>query len=185
MHSRHHEVSQVPYTPRKFCLTLSRFEGARSPSYTKAKGVFVTVHLCPERPKLMDRKDRPPLPPDGLRPEVLPRGDEKPRRHYTPYPCRPAGPEFDHVSMLDYQPVLSEHDRKLAKAEVRRKACKCSKKCSKKTEAEKKAASEKKAAAKKREQEVYNLFWGIPEWDARCLCTQFLLDPGSTRWFRE
>lgn len=68
--------------------------------------------------------------------------------------------------MLDCQPVLSEHDRKLAKAGVRRKAGKSSKKGSKKTEAEKKAASEKKAAAKKREQEVYNLFWGISERDA-------------------
>jgi hypothetical protein len=56
--------------------------------------------------------------------------------------------------MLDYQPVLSEHDRKLAEAETRRKAGKSSKNGAEKTAAEEKAAAEKKAAAKKREQEV-------------------------------
>ena len=51
-------------------------------------------------------------------------------------------------------------------SQARRKAGKSSKKGPKKTAAEKKAASEEKAAGKKREQEVYNLFWGISEPDA-------------------
>ena len=55
---------------------------------------------------------------------------------------------------------------RLTPQQARRKAGKSSKKGPKKTAAEKKAASEEKAAGKKREQEVYNLFWGISEPDA-------------------
>jgi hypothetical protein len=110
----------------------------------------------------MDINDRPPPPPPGVRQQAIPSSEEatpEPINYYVP---QPAGPGYDYTPIQD----ISDHERKLAKAEARRKAGKSSKKGPKKTAAEKKAASEEKAAGKKREQEVYNLFWGISEPDA-------------------
>ena len=97
---------------------------------------------------------------------MIPSDDEPEPEPVRYYGLEDAGPEYDHVSMRDLKPVLSDSDRKLARAEARRKAGKSSKKGPKKTVAERKAESEEKIAVKKREQEVYNLFWGISEPEA-------------------
>ena len=148
-HTRHHEVIAVP-SPRRRCLTKSyRFSLA-----------------LPKPPVLMDISDIPPPPSPGVRQQAVPSSEEatpEPINYYVP---QPAGPGYDYTPIQDRRAVFSDHERKLAKAEARRKAGKSSKKGPKKTAAEKKAASEEKAAGKKREQEVYNLFWGISEPDA-------------------
>jgi hypothetical protein len=114
----------------------------------------------------MDINDRPSPPPPGVRQQAIPSSEEatpEPINYYVP---QPAGPGYDYTPIQDRRAVFSDHERKLAKAEARREAGKSSKKGLKKTAAEKKAASEEKTAGKKREQEVYNLFWGISEPDA-------------------
>jgi hypothetical protein len=98
--------------------------------------------------------------------EILPISREATPEPVTYYVPRPAPPGYDYIPVQDRRRAFSEYDIKLAKAEARRKAGKSSKKGPKKTAAEKKAAAEEKAAAKKREQELYNLFWGISEQDA-------------------
>ena len=114
----------------------------------------------------MDINDIPPPPSPGVRQQAVPSSEEatpEPINYYVP---QPAGPGYDYTPIQDRRAVFSDHERKLAKAEARREAVKGSKRGPEKTAAEEKTASEEKAAGKKREQEVYNLFWGISEADA-------------------
>ena len=165
MHARHHEVIAVP-SPRRCCLTKSsRFKVALVNTYTNINGKLVTKYFCPRYPGPMDINDIPPPPTDELQ-KPLPLSREatpEPVDYYVP---RPAGSGYDCTPIQDRRAVFSDHERKLAKAEARREAVKGSKRGPEKTAAEEKTASEEKAAGKKREQEVYNLFWGISEADA-------------------